>query len=1618
MKNLRSSILVMIVMIPFLVASQINHTVQFSSNNILFTNEAAPDGNTYTKVSLPDFYQVSDTGKPALPVKYIKLIIPSGQTVDDITLSNITSESFSVTYQIYPAQHPIPTCSGCPTPDFVIPDTVIYNSPNKWPAEPVVFDHQGYFDGNNNILTLAICPFEYYPITGQLDFFTSIEINITLTSNYPNGIININRLSNNQPLYDVILSNLVENTQDINLYKTLPNFVTNIISRGPLTSYEYAIITPAAYINAFDDFIDWKKKKGIDIGIVTIEDIKNNYTGDLIFPGDEIYDDAGKVRQYLYDAYQDGMVWALLAGDAYVMPIRYGWAINNTTDWYKIIPTDLYFADFTGNWNVDHDNRWGEPNNDDPHYSPEIFVGRLLCSSSQDVSNWVQKVLIYEKNPGNGNLSYLTESFMFQADQLQQDDEAGNVAGHLPIFNHTIWEEIPSFYSNNPTFPKGADIIAEMNSNYYGLMSWFGHGGTGGQNSGVTTLSAGINSQPYWKLDAEDAYEYYDVEPEINDGLDNLTNYNHPFVIYSISCVITPFDRTKSTGNQGARNCGESFTVNNLAGGIAFLGNTRDGKVTLSSQLYNKFADLLTLSLNQPFYSHIGVSELISKQNYSYHYLRYSHNLIGGPETQMWTALPQYFTVSINPSFVFMNENNHIEVTINNIAVNKQATVCLYKENEVFASQIIFGDANNQAIAIFDNITPISSGEISVTVISHNYIPFETLIPIEDCILSNTPLIIDSDQLWDIDLLINSDIVVESGNVLTISSNISLFPIAKIVIEPGAKLIVDGGTLTSRCNGFWQGIVVQGDPNLSQIPETNQGVLEIKSGGTISNAELAVTVMGTTLFKGGGIVRIDDAVFRNNAMSVWMWQYTNYISSTNTTIPNVSYIKNSLFEINDDHLLGTITPFFIHLWEVDGIQILANTFIDNSTITDIAMRTDGILAYNASFYVNPICLDIYTPCSTYAKNHFEGLNYGIRVMNSKPDIPLTVTRSEFKDVYRGIFLNGVSNATITFNSYEIPDIYNYYSDTYNDPYVDIQPYGLYLNGCNAYTVEENDFYALTGFGTQSATYGAIINNSHDPPNEIYKNDFHDLECGILALNDNRSLPDPGLEYSTGLQIKCNKNQNNSQDIDVRFSDPNSIFRGIAEYQGYNDPLDDKSPAGNTFSHTGIAIDSDYDNRDCNYFIYYHHMDDGTDPAWIPKYYSDNITLAPTLYNYIYEQVCLSNPDASASSEIPISQMYSDLNNAKQNKNSSLIILDIWKDGGNTEQLEFEVELALPPESYQLYNDLLLESPYLSDDVLIAAIQNEDVLTSLMIKLIMIANPHSTRSEDVMDALYNRLNPLPQSWIDEILAGTTYASQLEHLEAAVTYDYHQYKMIIDDLKTRFVNDTINVWAKDSLKNLLSQADEINLRYELAFLYLNEGQYQQMNNVINNIPLEFNLAEEQNTTHQYYIDYLSILEDMRNDSLDVTQLDSIQIDTLQSIANNCKHYPAVWANSLLEQLNMDPEYWYREPIPPDPLTLRNSPQSKPTSLSGTIEYLKVYPNPANDYFTLDYHVQQVFSELRIDVMDVAGRIIHSFPLREQKSQKLIDIREYKPGLYLINLIGDGVIIDTEKLNVNKQ
>ncbi len=752
MKNIILKIVLTLVIVTSSLIAEVEDSFLLDSkSNLTVKTIKASDGNNYVRLNIGQFHKTKKPGYPELPVKYVNLIIPAKEDVAEILPTVVSESSMQLNEKIYPAQYDIPTVESGRKNNFIPPNKNVYNSKNEWPDKNVKVVHDGYFDGNNHIVTLEIIPVKYMPLLNKITIITKMNISLVLKGNNKKIELPKWRSVKTQEIIDNALKSIVENKSDIPLYRIKPkvssvygNDSQQLKKPTPVEFHEYVIITIQALKPYFNDFVAWKKRKGIDIGVVTTSSIFANYTGDLI---SGLYDNAGKIREYLRDLRELGGVWVLFAGDFSVLPIRYGTGGNYSPNSHPtsdyIIPADNYFADWNGNWNKDNDDFYGEPTDDSPDYWPEFYVGRLLCTNGTEISNWVYKQLKYEKNPGNGDNSYLGRSFMMESDQMQAGNQAEYVAADLPMFTHTIWRELPSYDAPNPTFPMGYDVINEMNNTKYGLYGWFGHGTPKASDAS----SNSTHTSPYSSVVPTNA-------TGTNGGLDDLTDYNYPGIVYSISCDNVPFDDydPHNWGWGEGYNLAEAYTVQSTAGGIAFLGNSRYGWIGSSYRLFDEFANQLGLGN-----TNLGVAELVSKANYQDNqYLEYSHNLIGDPEVQLWTTVPNNFN-----SVTITDFGNKVTVSVN--TPDNQNTICASStDNGNTYWKVVH---NISSYTFYTSVRPLN-----ITITRTNYLPY----------------------LATIGGSFNKSLTF--SDVTHLFGNFSAKSNAEIVIEPNTKIILPDGT--------------------------------------------------------------------------------------------------------------------------------------------------------------------------------------------------------------------------------------------------------------------------------------------------------------------------------------------------------------------------------------------------------------------------------------------------------------------------------------------------------------------------------------------------------------------------------------------------------------------------------------------------------------------------------------------------------------------------------------------------------------------------------------------------------------------------------------------------------
>ena len=196
---------------------------------------------------------------------------------------------------------------------------------------------------------------------------------------------------------------------------------------------------------------------------------------------------------------------------------------------------------------------------------------------------------------------------------------------------------------------------------------------------------------------------------------------------------------------------------------------------------------------------------------------------------------------------------------------------------------------------------------------------------------------------------IEGSILVKSGATLTIqgvpnlpnnaattsTTTIYMPRWAKINVEKGARLIVNGAHITNDCGVNWYGIFAYGDGTQPQVLsagglDANHGVVKLNDFAIIEFAEEALNNNGGTNNPNtGGIIQVDNSHFINNHRSAAFSQYYN--TTAGIVYPDLSYLNASLFDLDDN----VRAPFYAHItmWDTRGINVTQNVFNNTQTLT-------------------------------------------------------------------------------------------------------------------------------------------------------------------------------------------------------------------------------------------------------------------------------------------------------------------------------------------------------------------------------------------------------------------------------------------------------------------------------------------------------------------------------------------------------------------------------------------------------------------------------------------------------------------------------------------------------------
>lgn len=719
----------------------VTQKVHFSQTELKCDTITGKDGQAYNILSYTGTeYDYDNLGIPALPIKYVTIPLP--YTADGISLSirHFNTTSYAINNRIFPVQEPEATSLGRIQKGFTPCDNRIYESDTPYPSEQAKIVEISCVGYGDRLVVVAVYPITYSPTENRYEFSEDVEL--TLTYNHSSKRAEA----------------LTHNTRTINI---------------GIPFYEYCVITSQNLKNAFTRLIAWKREKGLNAGVVCQEDIFNNtyIVGDTV---SSIYDNAGKIRQYLQYAYASGITkYVLFGGNDQVLPIRYGtgskdcWTKKELND-YKI-PSDFYFSELNSNWNTDNDIYYGE-STDHMDYGAELYVGRILCTNSEEINNYTDKLLRYEMNPGNGNFSYLKKALYTQVDEMQYGHEQDSIAVHLqsiyPIY--TIFSEYPSCYAPNPTAPYGSDVIAGMNQ-HYGYVSWDGHG----HPNAISVKSNECRQDPVYAITSVQGNILY-IASESANGLDNLTNKDYPMFAYSTACTITPFDIFNEYTE--FPNMGQSFTLGKDYGGPVLVGNTRYGYIGSSATMQRRFNECLFV---EPM---VGYAQNYAKLHYKYHFLRHSSNIIGCPNIRIWTDVPTLFSATLS-----YNSNNYYVISANNSITDAEIGVRDITQTNEIIDNINFNPSQGTK-----TLTNVENSLITLT--GKNCLPQIMPLTIQNTALYGTHYAIVKDvscgknvrngTQGDVTFEANSDYTFETKGTFELSKGVEIKQGAKLTVIP------------------------------------------------------------------------------------------------------------------------------------------------------------------------------------------------------------------------------------------------------------------------------------------------------------------------------------------------------------------------------------------------------------------------------------------------------------------------------------------------------------------------------------------------------------------------------------------------------------------------------------------------------------------------------------------------------------------------------------------------------------------------------------------------------------------------------------------------------------------
>ncbi len=466
---MKKRILLSIIVVGVLIVSSISVNAVMKNDKgkrivekIRFSQPIISEKNGYSMISFKETNSfLMETGKPMLPSFTKTFTFPFGTKIKSVTCEPRGIKQTIISKDIQPAPEPMIVGSIKAKRNTVVKKKAdVYNSVNPYPDKWYNYRVGTGLDKGNHavILDIQFYPLRYNPAENLVEYTSNVEITI----------------NHEEPEKSILFPD----------------------------TYDLLIIAPDEFCGKRDslqDLVDYKNDIGIKTKLVNLnKDIESrsitlDNVNDIMSLTAQGRDTQEKIKYYIKNAIEEwGIDYVLLVGGSLKLPVRKTHIriyVEGEPDDEEIFVSDLYYADIYDednnfcSWDSNENDNFGEYNwipmqglTDKVDLYPDVYLGRLACTSEREVSDVVDKIINYEKSDASKQ-SWFKKLIVCGGDSFPYDNYNVDEGEYV---NEAVMDVMDSFtpdkiWISNGKLPKKKNLNDALKKGA-GFVDFSGHG--------------------------------------------------------------------------------------------------------------------------------------------------------------------------------------------------------------------------------------------------------------------------------------------------------------------------------------------------------------------------------------------------------------------------------------------------------------------------------------------------------------------------------------------------------------------------------------------------------------------------------------------------------------------------------------------------------------------------------------------------------------------------------------------------------------------------------------------------------------------------------------------------------------------------------------------------------------------------------------------------------------------------------------------------------------------------------------------------------------------------------------------------------------------------------------